>query len=134
MAKWFVETGDHVQGPFSTEMIQNRLNAGQFGPADKIWGRTLSSWIAIRDWSPGMARVQAPVRSAPTQQVQQVQQTSQTEYQLGSSQPSVETEIWHYASNGNSFGPLAWTPMIQALTLLKNQMDLLLQTLVWTRG
>ncbi len=111
MSQWFVEISDEVQGPFTTEAIQNRLVGGQLKTTDRIWGRMLEEWRTVGWWQTSL------------------NQLSQVERQVS------HPEVWHYAHNGTTFGPLAWPDLVHNLkTLRASSIDQLVQIMIWTRG
>src|SRR5580658_7517106 len=111
MRQWFVESGDQIQGPFTTEMVQSRLLAGNFSTSDKIWGRMLDEWRAISWWMTSLNELM--------QQQKQI----------------ADPEIWHYAYDGESFGPLAWNDLIHNLKSMRaSSMDQLMAIMIWTKG
>lgn len=111
MSQWFVESANHVQGPFTTEAVQKRLISGQFQPTDKIWGRVLSEWRPLSWWTTSL-------RELVTQEKQ-----------------LANPEIWHYAYNGSTFGPLAWNDLVQNLRSMRaSSIDELFHLRIWTKG
>jgi len=111
MSQWFVDSGNQIQGPFTTDMVKNRLQSGTFHPTDKVWGRPLEEWRALSSWISSLGEI-----------LQQQQQAA-------------NPEIWHYAYDGSSFGPLAWADLIQNLKSMRSKnIDQLTQLMIWTKG
>ena len=111
MAQWFVERAGQIEGPFSTEMIQNRLQAGTFNPDDRVWGRAMEEWRTLSWWSMSLNELATYQRSV------------------------ANPEVWHYAHDGSTYGPLAWNDMLSNLKGLRaTSMDQLVNVMVWTKG
>ena len=106
MTKWFIAKNEEVSGPYSTEAVQAKVSQGSILGDDWIWSRNLNSWKTISWWLcelPNLAK-----------------QDLKPE----------EEEVWHYAVNDNSFGPLSRVQLISELYQLPNQKGILL----WTKG
>jgi len=103
---WFVQKGEQVEGPMTTEDVQTRLQTGQLTAQDMIWGKGLESWIHLEFWTQELPRI------ATAPQVEQV------------------VQMWHYASNGKSHGPYSKSQLIDELKNLDNTGEVM----VWTKG
>jgi hypothetical protein len=111
MSQWFVESNNQIQGPFTADMVKSRLASGTFDPTDLVWGRVLEEWRPLNWWM-----------SALPELMQQAQKIS-------------NPEIWHYAYQGSSYGPLPWADLIHNLKSIRgNSLDHLTQIMIWTRG
>lgn len=111
MSQWFVESGNQIQGPFSTDMVKSRLASGTFQSTDKVWGRPLEEWRPLGTWLSSLGEI------------------------LQQRQKSAYPEIWHYAFDGSSFGPLAWPDLVENLKSMRaKNINQLTQTMIWTKG
>jgi hypothetical protein len=111
MAHWFVDSNTQIEGPYTTEMILSRIHAGQLQPTDQIWGRVLEDWRPISWW-----------------------QSSLDELSLKAIQIS-NPEIWHYAYDGSTYGPLAWGDLVHNLKSIRStSLEQLSAILIWTKG
>ena len=105
--KWFVQLGELIEGPFSTEDVQNRLRAGQLAPQHLIWGPGLEQWLNLKSWTQELSNLSS----------------SDTQH------PGVP-EAWHYAAQGVSRGPM---PRQTLIGELKGQTTLS-DVMIWTKG
>ena len=111
MSHWFVESGNQIQGPFSTDMVKSRLLSGTFQPTDKVWGRPLEDWRPLSWWVNSLSELQQQQHK------------------------NANPEIWHYTYDGSSFGPLAWPDLIQNLKSMRaTSIDQMTQIMIWTKG
>lgn len=49
--KWFVYIGDHHEGPFTVEEVQNRMSGGQVTAASYVWAEGMADWKLITEVS-----------------------------------------------------------------------------------
>jgi len=105
-AKWFVSKNDLVSGPLSTEQVERQLEARALDQSDLIWGQELGDWQTIQTWKSHLPKFNAKV------------------------EPQAPSEQWHYAVNGQSFGPFARGHLIRELKSL-SQIE---QVMIWTKG
>lgn len=111
MSRWFIEASGQIEGPFTTEMIQSRLQAGTIQPTDKVWGRAMDEWRTLSWWSLSLKEL--------------------SKYEQIIAHP----EVWHYGFSGTTHGPMSWDDMINNLKMVCSQsMDQFVQTMVWTKG
>lgn len=103
--KWFVQNNDVVDGPMGTEEVHSRLKSGFFKDAHLIWGQGFSEWQTLSWWK-------AEIEN------------------LSKNQPEAAPELWHYATQGQSHGPMTRPELISDLKNLSNVGDVV----VWTRG
>ena len=106
MEKWFVINKERVSGPFREDEIKAQLASGTLLESELVWGRPLEQWIKLSKWSSQVSQMTASVESINTQQ------------------------MWHYAVDGDSKGPMTRTELVNELKQLRNKNDLL----VWTKG
>lgn len=102
---WFVQKGEVVDGPITTEDVQSRLKSGQLTPQHMIWSKGMKGWIRVESWS-----AHSPISEDQTKEI------------------AIET--WHYAHAGKSYGPFHKP---QLVTELKNVSDLY-EVMLWTKG
>lgn len=92
-------------------MVKNRLTSGTFDSTDKIWGRVLEEWRPLSWWITALPEL------------------------LQQSEKISNPEIWHYAYNGSSYGPLPWADLIHNLKSIRGtSLDHLTQIMIWTKG
>jgi hypothetical protein len=106
--KWFVQKDDAIHGPFTTDDVQNRLEAGQLAGTNLIWGPGLDQWQSLQTWArelPNLSAVVAPL-------------------------PEITTESWHYAVSGQSYGPMSRSRLLDSLKRLPSVGDVM----VWKKG
>lgn len=105
--KWFVQKSDAVEGPFSADEVKSRLNTGEFQLEHLVWGHGLDHWRPLQWW----------MESLP---------------QLANAATTLEHvhEMWHYAYQGESHGPL---PRADFLNKIKDVPNLG-EIMVWTKG
>ncbi len=101
---WFINAEENSEGPFSTEEIKGLLDQGQLPLDSFIWGRGMENWMTIGQWTKGnYSQKSKPV---PTEQ------------------------MWHYARDGVSKGPMNREQLVVELSNIREK-DLIL---VWTKG
>lgn len=105
MAQWFVCKSESVQGPFSRDEIKAQVSGGTLPLDCLIWGRGQKEWVPLARW----------VKDAG----QQVETMS-----------SAQEQLWHYAQDGSSKGPMTRAELINELKGLKQKDEIL----VWTKG
>jgi hypothetical protein len=103
--KWFVQTNDIVDGPFSTEDVQARLQGGDFAKNSLIWGPGTDSWQNMTTWLQSLTGLQS---SGPSEMM---------------------FEAWHFAVAGQSRGPMSREQMINEIKNLGGG-----DVMVWTKG
>src|ERR1700722_11458480 len=103
--KWFVQTGDDVEGPFRTEEVQARLQAGTLNKQHLIWAAGLEHWQSLGSW-------QGEV------------------HQLSQQGPGEGADAWHYAVSGQSKGPVTRDQLIAELKTFTGAGEIML----WTKG
>lgn len=103
--KWFVQNNEVVEGPMTSEEVNSRLQSGLLSTTNLIWGTGFEQWQTVEWWLTELPRLQA---EAPVEAV----------------------ETWHYASHGQSRGPVTRPELINDLKNMPNLGDVV----VWTRG
>jgi PilZ domain/GYF domain 2 len=106
MSQWFLIIQDKVTGPFSEGEIKAQVGAGHIDHSHLVWGRPQKDWKPISWW----------IKELP-------QLTAAAELK-------VSNQLWHYAINGDSKGPLTRPELINELKSLKNSGEIL----IWTKG
>lgn len=109
--KWFVQKDDVIHGPYTTDDVHNRLQAGQISPSHLIWGNGQEQWVPLKSWNG-------------------VSEAADTGGSSTGSTDSTANASWHYAAGGQSYGPLTRKNLIQAL---KN-LPFLGEVMIWTKG
>lgn len=105
MAQWFVCKSENVQGPFSGEEIKAQAAGGTLPLDCLIWGRGQKDWIPLARW---VKEAGQKVEAAPV----------------------VHEQLWHYAVDGASKGPMTRAELINEVRALKQKDEIL----VWTKG
>jgi hypothetical protein len=106
MVKWFILENDIVSGPLNTEQLKGRIEEDYVDKTSLIWGNGLEAWSTIDDWQSRLSELKASQVIAPE-------------------------NIWHYAINRESFGPLTRHELIKKLSLINTQNN---DVLIWTKG
>jgi hypothetical protein len=103
--KWFVQTDETVEGPFTTEEVQSHMQLLRFNAQSLIWGPGTESWQNLNSWHQGLSTLDP----------------------AGFQDQSQET--WHYAANGQSKGPMTREALIDELKALSSG-----DVMLWTKG
>ncbi len=104
--KWFVQTPAQVEGPYSTDQVHAALKSGKLSVTHLIWGRGMDEWHKVDWWTKEVTRL--------------------TENQAQTTAP----EMWHYAYQNQSHGPMARATLIHELKETSAPGDVM----VWTKG
>lgn len=107
MVRWFILRNENIKGPFSTEEIKSLNQSGDILDKDLIWGNLQAEWKPVAWWN-----IELPKLLAQTPKEEK------------------ETKLWHYAIQGQSFGPFNREDLIAKLKDNKSNYDIL----VWTKG
>ena len=107
MGKWFLLQGEKVQGPFTHDEVRAEYAAGQTEENCLIWGRQHNLWQPLSTW---------------------LKTISQTEMQT--TNDTVTQQLWHYAIEGESKGPMPRVELVNELKNLHHKGEIL----VWTKG
>lgn len=106
MAHWFLLQNEVVTGPFGAEDIRSQIISAKL-PADVlVWGRPMTSWKPLAAWEKELPQLTATLENAVTQQ------------------------LWHYAIEGDSKGPMTRAELINDLKNNRSRGEVL----VWTKG
>ncbi len=108
MDRWFICVDENVKGPFTADEVKAMMTDGQIGESTLVWGRPQAAWIAANQWTAMLPQLVAQ----------------------RSSESSSQQQLWHYAVNGVSVGPLTRAELVNELKAI-SQKD---QILVWTKG
>jgi hypothetical protein len=106
MEKWFVIQSERVSGPFSRDEMKAQVADGHVSVESLIWGRPFKSWIPANTW------------------LKELSQLSQTV------EKKVSYQMWHYAVDGVSKGPISRTDLVNEIKKLQSKGEIL----VWTKG
>ena len=104
--KWFIQTGENIEGPFNTEDLQVRVHAQSLPANALIWGPGTDEWHTPQDWTNALAGL------AP-------------ESKTGEDEP----EAWHYAVGGQSHGPMPRAQLVSELKDLNGG-----EIMLWAKG
>jgi hypothetical protein len=108
-AQWFINQNEKVTGPLTTDEVKARFTGGQLNNECLIWGRILESWMTLPNWMRDLTQL-----------------TAATQLQA---QPSA-AQMWHYAIDGDSKGPMTRVEMINEIKNSRSSGEIL----VWTKG
>lgn len=105
MQQWFTFQNEKVSGPYSTDQLRSLIASGSLS-THFVWGAVLDQWVQTSQW---LANVNDFEKRSRKQ---------------------AETQMWHYALHGDSFGPFTKLELIQQLKMQKRISDVS----VWTKG
>jgi hypothetical protein len=106
MAHWFLLDNETVTGPFAEEEIRTRMLSAKLPKHILIWGRSMTSWKTLHAWEKDLPHLTASLENPASQQ------------------------LWHYAVDGDSKGPMARAELINEIKNLRSRNEIL----VWTKG
>ncbi|MGE4131068.1 MAG: GYF domain-containing protein [Bdellovibrionales bacterium] len=104
--KWFVQSRELIDGPFSDEEVKARIASGELHSTGLVWTAGMEEWRNVAWFK---AEANTMVRPAD---------------------PISPSEIWHFAQGGKSHGPFNREKLIGELKHLGGVSDVLL----WTKG
>lgn len=107
MSHWFICHNENVVGPFTVDEIKDQVHQGLLGQECLVWGRGQGDWVSVGNW----------IKLSDSYQASEVQ----------NHRPE---QMWHYAIEGDSKGPMSRGELILELSNIRNK-D---QILVWTKG
>lgn len=110
MNKWFIISveNEHVTGPFMQKELVEMYQRKLIDKNVKVWGRSLNTWLTFSSW-------QEHLKNTPNKK-----QNSK----------SMEP-IWHFAYNGDSFGPMTYNEL---MIDLKSNITNIGKIHLWTVG
>ncbi len=105
---WFICENEDVRGPFTANELKAMVTDGQIGESTLVWGRPQQTWMPANRWASMLPQLMSHKIS----------------------ESSSQQQLWHYAVNGTSVGPLTRAELVNELKAAtqKNQI------LVWTKG
>jgi hypothetical protein len=106
MPNWFICTDEVVRGPFSTDDVKSQLTSGLVELDATIWGRGQTEWMTIGNWS------------------------KQSHSEETTSDRGKQEQLWHYALQGQSKGPMPRAQLINEIKMIQQKDEIL----VWTKG
>lgn len=106
MKHWFVNINEEIEGPYDTEELKDLLVSGKLGASTLIWGRPLKEWVKASSWLEN-------------------HESLITNYKTGA-----KVQMWHYAFDGETVGPITRPELIDALKKIPKKGEVLL----WTKG
>jgi hypothetical protein len=98
--------GEKVRGPFSKEEVMAEITDGRANAESLIWGRSLPVWNTVQKWRGEVDKTDILVKKEESLQ------------------------MWHYAIDGTSKGPLSRSELVNEIKNLRNSSEIL----VWTKG
>ncbi len=105
--KWYVQkSNESVEGPLTSDQVQERLSAGDFNPKNMVWGHGMEHWRPIDWWM-----------------THHNQLNNVTEI-------NTAKETWHFAHKGQSFGPYGRAELLDHLKSFGMDGEVML----WTKG
>jgi hypothetical protein len=107
VSKWFISEHDEVRGPFSAEQIQAQVDAKLLSPKALLWTKGLDGWQDAQLWNTRLKN-----QALTPEQMEQKRQ-------------------WHYAIDGEAYGPVPYPQLIIDLQRLE---DRAAEAQVWTKG
>lgn len=106
MANWFLLQNENVTGPHTESEIQ-ALSASSTLPGDTlVWGLPMTTWKTLSAWEKELPQLTASTKISFSQQ------------------------LWHYAVEGDSKGPMTRPELINDLKNIRTKGEVL----VWTKG
>jgi hypothetical protein len=106
MPNWFICQNETVRGPFTTEDIKTQLNSGILELDATIWARGQTEWSSVASWS------------------------KQSHTETDTAQKGKQEQLWHYAMQGQSKGPMPRAQLINEIRSIQHKDEIL----VWTKG
>ncbi|OFZ11619.1 MAG: hypothetical protein A2Z20_01215 [Bdellovibrionales bacterium RBG_16_40_8] len=103
MGQWFIMQDEKIKGPYAHEEVKALYEGGQITRDCLIWGRSQDNWQGIVLW-------------INTQHEEEHEMTFE--------------QLWHFAIDGNSKGPLSRKDLVAELRELRYKGEIL----VWTKG
>lgn len=102
---WFICDANFISGPYSTQDVLSELTNGKVSLQSKIWWKGQRDWISVGDWR---------------------QKADSFEKNMHKQ----EEPIWYAEKQGQTYGPIAKTQLIELLCSLTN----LSKIRVWKKG
>ncbi len=102
--QWFIFDKQIVSGPHTTETVQENIKIGKWTDKSKIWWKGQRDWLPVSEW--------------------------QDKLEYLSNIENHEEKIWYVEREGDTYGPIAKTEMIDLLASLKN----LSKVRIWKKG
>jgi hypothetical protein len=106
MNQWFTFHNERVQGPFSTDQMQEMIESRSLSEQHLVWGSPMTKWMNPGAWAMNLASLETQVKRNHTAQ------------------------MWHYAFDGEAFGPFTRDELIHELKNTKKPHEALL----WSKG
>jgi len=104
---------DRVSGPYSQDQVEAQYSGGQIDADCLIWGRSLTQWQSLTSWRNESARLLKTDKKKDS-----------------SKKEEAPHQMWHYAVDGQSKGPITRVELINELKSLQLKGEIL----VWTKG
>lgn len=103
---WFICTDERVEGPFTAEAVKGLWDGGSLTDESIVWGRGHSDWVKVKNW------------------------VNSEESKIDIQNSKLSSQLWHYALNGESKGPMTRGELMHELRNIRDKDQILL----WTKG
>ena len=107
MAHWFISHNEESFGPLSAEEVIELVSNGNFPATALVWGTSLEGWKPFGWWKTNLSSILEKANAKP------------------------DRKLWHYALNGETFGPMERAELIEKLQRLDGDAN---DALIWTKG
>ncbi len=107
MSQWFTVHQNKVLGPYSTDQVRLMVNNGSVSAEHRIWGALAERWMKSTIWIREVEKLESRVKAERN------------------------VQLWYYAINTETTGPLEKSEMIRHLKEKRNSQK---EIRVWTKG
>ncbi|NQY99603.1 MAG: DUF4339 domain-containing protein [Bdellovibrionales bacterium] len=107
MAKWFTFHNERIEGPFSTDELKQKVQLGSVSSEALVWGQAQSDWKPLSWWHSNLDEL------------------------LSRLQNNFDDRLWHYAMQGQSYGPMSRKQLVSELKKVTGDPN---SALIWTKG
>lgn len=107
MVQWFISHQEETFGPLLAEEVVDMISEGTLPPTALVWGAPLEGWKPFGWWKANLDSILERATKKP------------------------DRRLWHYALNGDTFGPLERSELIEKLQVLDGDAN---DALIWTKG
>jgi hypothetical protein len=104
--KWFIQSGESIEGPLTTDDIQVRIHANSLPRNALIWGPGSEAWQTPPAWLESLTGMRSTSRD-----------------------PEPAVEAWHYAVGGQSYGPMSRENLVEQLKNFPGG-----EIMLWSKG
>lgn len=110
MAKWFTLLEDKIEGPFSTDQLLRRAEAGELGQDHLVWGPLQTGWKPVSWWQKSLPHFKS--------------------IENDFNQP----ETWYMVQSGRKLGPFSRKELVNRFKQVMDTNEAISKTLIWTKG